>query len=76
MPLKLSEVAQWPHKALSRYTNGIPPYRNTALSEYRLQSQYITVIIGSLNMHYSDVRRDSGKAAFNVLLLEYRVANQ
>ena len=29
---------------------------------YCLQSHYVTVIIGSLNMHYSDVRRDSGKA--------------
>ena len=44
--------------------------------EYRLQSLHITVIIGSLNMHYSDVRRLLGEAAFKVLLLEYRVPNQ
>ena len=51
---------------------------NTALREYCLQSHYITVIIGSFNMNYrhSDVRRHSGKAAFKVLLLGYRVPNK
>ena len=47
-------------------------------TEYRLTGipPSNPLLIGSLNMHYSDVRRDSGKAAFEVLLLEYRVANQ
>ena len=46
---------------------------NTTLREYRLQRLYLIVIIESLNMHYSDVRRDLGKAAFKVHLLEYCV---
>ena len=62
---------------------GLPPgilpwYGNTIwntarVREYHPQSHYITVIIGSL--HYRDVRRDSGKAAIKVLLLEYPINN-
>ena len=47
------------------YTNEIP--RLTVIPPLK------PVIIRSLNMRYSDVRRDSGKVAVIVLLLEYRV---
>ena len=46
---------------------GIPPYGIPPSKP---------VIIGSLNMHYSDATRYSSKAAFRVLLLEYCVPNQ
>ena len=47
-------------------------------TEYRLTGipPSKPLLIGSLNMHYSDVTRYSSKAAFEVFLLEYRVANQ